>query len=443
MKFELTDEQKNVTRTFIKFLADPKEKYMFIQGAAGVGKTTMVKHMLESIKKKYKLLKTLLCENPEKQDFQIVLSATTNKAAATLSEIVGDHDVRTVHSVLGLSIRKDFRTGQEYLTKNNRWAPLLNTILIIDEGSMLDSVTMTFLAESLGPTSKAVIIGDIYQLAPVNENRTTMETMLHKYPTAVLDKVLRHSGPILEAATAFREVVKTGRFQDILLSDKVIYVDGPEFHEEVKAAFLHPDYNPDKAKILAWSNRRVQAYNQHMRKLKNQPELLQKGEYVVTNNPIIEKGSIIPTDSLVFISDLDETEEELWGVMGRWATLDYKVRAFLPNDYKDAKRLLRAIKKEAQAASGRDQERQRRQLWSKYFEIKDTWLDLRPSYASTVHKAQGNTFDEVFIDLWDIGSCNLPMDVARMLYVAISRGRNRIILTGELPLKYRGALAAA
>ena len=426
MKFELTDEQKNVTRTFIKFLADPKEKYMFIQGAAGVGKTTMVKHMLESINKKYKLLKTLLCEDPEKQDFQVVLSATTNKAAATLSEIVGDHDVRTVHSVLGLSIRKDFRTGQEYLTKNNRWAPLLNTILIIDEGSMLDSVTMSFLAETLGPTSKAVIIGDIYQLAPVNESYTAMESMLHKYPTAVLDKVLRHSGPILEAATAFREVVKTGRFQDILLSDKVIYVDGSEFHDEVKAAFLHPEYSPDKAKILAWSNRRVQAYNQHMRKLKNQPELLQKGEYVVTNNPIIEKGSIIPTDSTVFISSLDEEE-----------------KAFLPNDYKDAKRLLRALKKEAQAASGRDQERQRRQLWSRYFEIKDTWLDLRPSYASTVHKAQGNTFDEVFIDLWDIGSCNLPMDVARMLYVAISRARHRVVLTGELPLKYRGALAAA
>ena len=35
MKFELTDDQKNVTRTFIKFLADPTEKYMFIQGAAG------------------------------------------------------------------------------------------------------------------------------------------------------------------------------------------------------------------------------------------------------------------------------------------------------------------------------------------------------------------------------------------------------------------------
>lgn len=406
------------------------------------GKTTMVKHMLAAINKKYRLLKTLLCEDPEKQDFQVILSATTNKAAATLREIAGNFDVRTVHSVLNLIMKKDFASGQEYLVKSNRWVPLHNTILVVDEGSMMDSATMSCLADTLGPTSKAVIIGDIYQLAPVNESYTTMESMLHKYPTAVLDKVLRHSGPILEAATAFREVVKTGCFQDILLSDKVIYVDGQQFHDEVKEAFLHPDYNPDRAKILAWSNRRVQAYNLHMRKLKNQPELLQEGEYVVTNNPIIAKGSIIPTDTMVYISSLDEEETNVWGVAGRYATLDSKVKAFLPNNYKDAKKLLRAIKKEAQATNKTEEEYRRRQLWSQYFEIKDTWLDLRPTYASTVHKAQGNTFDEVFIDLWDIGSCNIPMDVARMLYVAISRARHRVVLTGELPLKYRGALAA-
>ena len=44
----------------------------------------------------------------------------------------------------------------------------------------------------------------------------------------------------------------------------------------------------------------------------------------------------------------------------------------------------------------------------------------------------------VFIDLDNIGSCNNPDQVARMLYVAISRARNRIFLFGKLPAKYGG-----
>ena len=96
----------------------------------------------------------------------------------------------------------------------------------------------------------------------------------------------------------------------------------------------------------------------------------------------------------------------------------------------------------AKKAKATDEPKERKQLWSQYFDIKDTWLDLRSQYASTVHKAQGSSYDEVFIDLWDIGRCNRPSDTARMLYVSISRARKRVILSGELPEKYRSFVAA-
>ena len=55
-----------------------------------------------------------------------------------------------------------------------------------------------------------------------------------------------------------------------------------------------------------------------------------------------------------------------------------------------------------------------------------------------MHKSQGSTYDTVFIDLENIGSCRNPDQVARMLYVAVSRARNRIFLFGKLPTKYGG-----
>ena len=438
VEFEFTDEQKNVIKTFMKFMANPKERFMIIQGQAGTGKSTMIKGLIDTMNKQYKLMRTLLCKNTEKEEFKIVLSATTNKAAAILCELANDPFVRTVHSTLGLSLRKNFQTGKEDLIKTKRWVPLNNTILIMDEASMLDEDTFNYLNETLVGKSKAVFIGDVFQLAPIKQKRSTMQEMLHKVPTATMNKVLRHGGSILEAATAFREVVETGYFQDILLSNDVIYVDGPTFKDEVETAFKSSKYGPHTAKVLAWSNSRVLEYNAHLRKIRGLGENLEVGETVVTNNCIISQGTMIPVDSEVEITGFNMTDE-LHGVQGSWIELNGKITAFLPNNYADAKTLMKRI---AKAANAEQKEGEKKKLWSQYFSIKDSWLDLRSQYASTVHKSQGSSYDEVFIDLWDIGRCNSPSDTARMLYVAISRARNRVILSGELPAKYRSPMAA-
>ena len=72
-----------------------------------------------------------------------------------------------------------------------------------------------------------------------------------------------------------------------------------------------------------------------------------------------------------------------------------------------------------------------------YHIAKELFADLRPSHACTVHKSQGSTYKTVYIDLGDIGSCYEANAVARMLNTAISRASERLVLFGELPLKYR------
>lgn len=62
----------------------------------------------------------------------------------------------------------------------------------------------------------------------------------------------------------------------------------------------------------------------------------------------------------------------------------------------------------------------------------DGWIDLRAAYACTINKAQGSTYDKVFIDLDDIKKCNSGNQIARMLYVGVSRARLIVYLCGDL-----------
>jgi ATP-dependent exoDNAse (exonuclease V) alpha subunit len=63
----------------------------------------------------------------------------------------------------------------------------------------------------------------------------------------------------------------------------------------------------------------------------------------------------------------------------------------------------------------------------------EAFCDLRPIHASTVHKSQGSTYQTVYVDLTDIGR-NTRRDVLlRLLYVALTRAKGDVVVTGELP----------
>lgn len=82
----------------------------------------------------------------------------------------------------------------------------------------------------------------------------------------------------------------------------------------------------------------------------------------------------------------------------------------------------------------------RNKNWHKFFHLKNNYPDLRPRDAATVYKAQGSTYDSVFIDLGDLSTCPNPNQAARMLYVAFSRARHRVFLYGELAERFGGLI---
>jgi ATP-dependent exoDNAse (exonuclease V) alpha subunit len=79
-------------------------------------------------------------------------------------------------------------------------------------------------------------------------------------------------------------------------------------------------------------------------------------------------------------------------------------------------------------------DKRRKAAWREFFEFKDqSFADLRPIHGTTIHRSQGSTYEKVFVDLSDIGR-NTRRDVLlRLLYVALTRSRGDVIVTGELP----------
>ena len=426
MSFELTDDQKAGSKAFNKFIEDPTQTYLVIQGAAGTGKSTLIKYLLHSMDTQFKLKELLLPGSAKKVVVRTNLTATTNKAVAVLEELLEEQG-STIHSFLKLVVKPDFKNGGYMLGRGKEYMQIYDSLVIIDEASFISNELFRFIDETL-VNCKVLLIGDQYQLAPVKQKKSIMETI--KCEKVYLNKIMRNSGIIMKTGAQFRDTVESGDFNPIIPdADNLIHVNGTTFKTMIDEAFTNPDYKVNEAKILAWTNERVMGYNDHVRKILGLPVRFEIGETIVTNIPIMGGAYARTADSYVTLTDVDTQELNRNGVIGHMVMVDNQHAAFLPNDYQDVKRFLNKLAKRAKKDGT---------LWAEFYAIKETWLDLRPAYASTIHKSQGSTYKQVFIDLSDIGKCNIASDVARMLYVGISRASTQVVLYGKLPTKYQG-----
>lgn len=421
---QLTADQQNASTKFTQFLLDQDEKYFVIQGSSGSGKSTLVKHLVDGIDKKYKMLSLLLQDQQYTEKLSICLTATTNQAAVILGNLAGE-EAQTIHSRLGLVMYDDYSTGEQKLKKGKKWDILKNTILFIDEYSYINNELLDFIEEAT-LNCKVVFIGDRYQLTNPSQSHCAVDSI--QCVRVELKEIMRNQGLITSTGADFRDAVDTGVFQAICPNGvDIMRVDGDTFLGMIKEAHDHVDYHRDFCKVLAYHNTRVGQYNNHIRKVKGYPLEFAPGEYVITNKSIIqEKHVIYRADAPVYIHNISGPCTR-HGAGGRLISLGKNGDEFFaPYDISQAK--------QAQNAAAAEHD------WPTYFHIKNEWLDLRPIYSRTVHKAQGSTFDYVFLDLYDIAHNPIPEQLARMMYVAITRASKKVILYGDLPRHYGGAL---
>ncbi|WP_269519515.1 ATP-dependent DNA helicase [Alteromonas sp. BMJM2] len=421
MAFTLNDCQSKAVIEITKFLLDPEADEMVLEGYAGTGKTTLIAHYLENFDK-YKQAHEVL--GAQFRDFdEIAITATTRKAARVLSETM-EIEPMTIHAYLKLIMKNNWSNGTTSLIKSKAAEVLENKLIIIDEASFIDSSLKGFI-NLLTMNCKIIYMGDPAQLISVNESKSPIFDAGIK--TVRLNTIMRNKGTISKIAKAYRETVHTGQFKPLIHDGlSVKHVEPDEFEEQIRHVFTHPGFQPERtAKVLAWTNNRVSAYNSFIRYCRNVPDHINEGETLITNKPIMESTSdyiSYSTDVPVTVKNVEQVNID--GIEGFLVDLEKRKELFVPTERWKVKALLRKFADAKQ--------------WKQYFHVKDQWGDLRPVYSSTVHKSQGSTYDKVFIDLSDIGSCKNPDDVARLLYVAVSRASTEVIMCGQLPPEYLG-----
>lgn len=412
--FTLTEDQQTALEAFQDFLMDTSQQVFVLRGFSGCGKSTLVKHLLELYPKMIQAVRLI---NPDVLAYTVELTATTNKAAENLSFITGSH-AKTIHSFLNLRVKTlDYRTKETTLVRAPNAQDLRGYLLFVDEASYIDRSLLRIILSSV-KDSKIVFIGDPAQLTPVKSQGTPVFEAA--YPGAALTQVVRQASgnPIVALSTMFREVVTSGKFfQFSPDGHHIVHMDRDSFDEKIKEEFLRSDWKFRDSKILAWTNGRVVAYNNAVQALVKGDPSFQKGDYAICNHYIGSGSNALKTDEMVQITDIsfDATHH---GIPGRWVRINNIKTFFLPDHYSDR------VAREKQAIKDEDEDVLR--------DIGNTVIDLRAAYACTINKAQGSTFDTVFIDLDDIRRCNSGDQIARMLYVAVSRARHHVYFTGDL-----------
>lgn len=424
----LNQGQQAAADGFFNFLfSDVKE--LIISGPGGVGKTFLMAHLIDEIMPQYENSCHLVGIKPTYTD--VVMTATTNKAAEVLGVATG-RPAQTTHSFFNLKVVDDYSTGRSNVVKTQSWKVHSNCIIFIDECSMIDRQLLAHIREGT-VNCKIVYVGDHCQLAPVHEPISPIYNQ--NLPFFELTEPMRTNDPHLQALNLqLRATVETGEFWPIQLVPGVITLLSDEEMESMIDSTFANDAGANR--ILAYTNQRVTDYNNHIRDLRQVVDTYVEGEILINNSAVQLPKGMLSVEAEITIERLNQhthmvelmpnVELECIGADICTAYGDRYLNVNLPNDKSHYAQLVTYFRKQKN--------------WSKFYKLKNEFPDLRPRDASTVHKSQGSSYDHVFVDLGNVSTCHNPNQVARMLYVAMSRARKGIYLYGELASKYGGLL---
>lgn len=373
---------------------------------------------------------------------------------------------------------KQFKVAESALNPT----PATLRVVFLDEMSMVSDDDLMLLVKKLGkrqedenypryfPQIVLIGIGDPRQLEPVKSTNTMFKPGSEDSPwdkdawdvQAALTEVVRHGGPILDLATKIREHGHTGRplIETTKGTDSSVEVLKPrewidQWLERLDAQHAAPTKHSVQA--LAHKNRVVNRLNaiarDHLYGSDAAP--FQESERILTMEPVIDPddGTVIcgtSTEVCVLSADLQRSELEGIVINGYW------VHGFLPHveesdgskkqiefltldpadrdAYEQAKERAKKPAIEMEVAKkktkkwGKPQEDRRRALWRHFYSIDEYFCPTEPAYCMTVHKSQGSTYEEVFVDQLDLDNCSDKATQNRLTYVAATRASTRLII---------------
>ena len=348
-----------------------------ITGGPGTGKTMIQRAILDIYKGRHPKNSIICC-------------APTGRAARRMEQSTGEPS-STVHKALGLlAFDGGYFGGVEALEAD---------LILADEVSMLDNHLALHLFKAVPGSSQLILIGDADQLPSVGPGAVLSELLASGLiPVVRLDRVFRQNAGSRIAVNA--KLIRHGTLSLEYGPDFQFHQSPsiPESAERIKELYLQEvqHYGVDNVALLSPFRQKtetgVNALNEVLRDSVN-PEASYKIEAVCGKKLFRQGDKVMQTRNHDDVSNGD-----IGTITGITKTAnDVCVHV----DFGD----------------GRVKE---------YDSTDLEMLDL--GYATTIHKSQGSEYRSVIINL----QCAHSLMLTRpLVYTAITRGKDRVILVGE------------
>lgn len=430
-----------------------------ITGFAGTGKTYMISKLVSVLGAK------------------VAMTAPTNKAVKVLAdnkpEEFSGMDYLTIHKLLALRMKWIYpKAGQNFkpyqkLVKTWGAESSLCTygVLILDEVSMLDDELFNLLRkENYG--TKVIFLGDAAQIPPVGKPDSIPLMSVKRKEFGLeyfeLNQTMRQAegSGILGTASCIRD----NRFSDgEVIADRTncddTFFDHPDnmmaFMQDIKFDFTSDRFqeDPNFAKVIAWRNVTVDAFNRLIRQLiykKKDLPFLMEGEKLIADSPVIKKseyGSNILFSTSDEFEVIDYTETTEVHYPNSESKSDDLIKNLLGEDVADTSQLhftfrycrtrvrtvrgeeemidillpesYDSLKKAIGVAFGKKK-------FDIYEELSDRFAKVKYNYAITAHKSQGSTYENVYIIEDDIDRNKTTIERNRIKYTAVSRASKKL-----------------
>jgi exodeoxyribonuclease-5 len=471
----LTTAQRQALEAFSAWLtAKPDGRPFVLSGYAGTGKT---------------FLSMALLALAEQQDLCWTVVAPTHKAVGVLRahlQAAGLHPTwfpSTIHRLLRLRLRRQGEVERCEETEQTATALEHLGLVLVDEASMLDAQLLEITLRCAHSfRTRLVFVGDPAQLPPVAERESPV-FRLGRAISASLTEVVRHQGPVLRLAQGIREHALPCQppppfaavFDPAGGGARVEALERRAWLAAAQAALRQcaESGDPDRVRLLCYTNRSLERLVPIARRalhgaMADQLPVL-PGEVLISRTAVMapacaageeaaeEPDMVMASNREVLVHDVQPERCDLADFGLTMAdllsddglalplpvpvieTLIASVEAgphqlrlrLLPPAGSAARQSLEAVlqrlRQSARLLAQREGKAAARPLWRRFFLVRDAFASLGPAAVLTVHRSQGSTFGQVFIDN-DVFWPPDPLLRRQLVYVAVSRASQAVTL---------------
>ncbi|MCB9877981.1 MAG: ATP-dependent RecD-like DNA helicase [Planctomycetes bacterium] len=353
-----------------------REPVSVITGGPGVGKTTIVRALVQILAQK---------------QLTLLLAAPTGRAAKRLEESTG-HAASTLHRLL------EFTPGANRFARDSD-SPLAGDMLVVDEASMLDVQLAYSLLAAVPPKMKVVFVGDQHQLPSVGPGNVLADIIASgRVCTTALTRIFRQQtgSDIVRVAHEMLEgkVPSGGDVGDFFFVEADSSSQARVLLREMIASRIPRRFGLDPmndVQVLCPMYRGEVGADALNRDLQ---DLLNPGQIEV------ERGGKRYRIGDKVMQIRNDYDREVWnGDVGRLTYLDTHA----------AKAYVRFPDREHQYGF-------------------EELGDLLPAYAISVHRSQGSEYPAIIVP---VTTDHFLMLRRSLLYTAITRGKKLVVVVGS------------